>query len=111
MLNVEKGVTHVDNRWKKLEKPSVQQIQDARFMPDSLLNRIRRAKSASGYQNVELKRLAFLRLHLTDVMFSNASQRHETRVSTTEREANEVCISQMLPGKYDNQECKVHVSS
>jgi len=38
----------------------------------SLLNHIRRAKSAYGYQNTELKRLAFLRLHLTDAMFSKA---------------------------------------
>jgi len=32
---------------------------------------IKRAKSASGYQNAELKRLAFLRLHLPDAMYSN----------------------------------------
>jgi len=40
-------------------------------MPVSLLNRIRQAKSASRYQNAELKRLAFLRLHLPDAVFSN----------------------------------------
>ena len=72
MLNVDKGIVHVDNRLKKLEKPSVQQIQDARLRLASFLNRIRRSKSAPGYQNAELKRLAFLRLHLTDAMFSNA---------------------------------------
>ena len=72
MLNIDKGITYVDNRCKKLEKPSIQQIQDARLMPASLLNSIRCVKSASGYQNTELKRLAFLRLHLTDAMFSNA---------------------------------------
>ena len=72
MLNVDKGDAHVDNKCKKLEKSSVQQIQDARSMPASLLNRISRAKSASGYQNAELKRLAFLRLHLPNSTFSNA---------------------------------------
>ena len=71
-MNVDKGDTNVDNRCKKLEKLFVQQIRDARLIPASLLNRIRRVKSASGYQNGELKRLAFLRLHLTDAMFSNA---------------------------------------
>ena len=43
-----------------------------RLKPASLLNCIRRAKFMSGYQNAELKRLAFLGLHLPDVMFSNA---------------------------------------
>ena len=59
MLSVNKGDAHVDNRCNKLEKPVVQQIQDARLMPASLLNRIRCVKSMSGYQNVELKRPAF----------------------------------------------------
>jgi len=72
MLNVNIGVAHVDNKWKRLEKPSVQRIQDARLRPAPLLNCIRRAKSMYGYQNTELKRLAFLRPYLTDVMFSNA---------------------------------------
>ena len=71
MLNVDKSDAHIDNRCKKLKKSSIQQIQDARLMPASLLNRIRRAKSASGYQNAELKRLVFLRLHLSDTTFSN----------------------------------------
>ena len=53
-------------------KTLCQQIQNAWLMPTSLLNHIRRAKSASEYQNAELKRLAFLRLHLPDTMFSNA---------------------------------------
>jgi len=72
MLNIDKGVAHVDNKCKKLEKLSVQQIQDAWPMPASLLNCFRRAKSVSRYQNTELKRLTFLRLHLTDIMFSKA---------------------------------------
>jgi len=72
MLNVDKGVEHVDNRWKKMEKPFVQQIQDARFNPMSLLNSIRHVKSASRYQSTELTRLAFLRPYLADAMFSNA---------------------------------------
>ena len=72
MLNVDKGVANVNNRWKKLKKPSVQQIQEVRLRPASLLNCIRHAKSASGYQSTELKRLTFLRLYLTDAMFNNA---------------------------------------
>jgi len=71
MPNVEKDDAHFDNRCKNLENPSVQQIQDARFMPASLLNHISRVKSVSGYQNVELRRLAFLRLYLLDATFSN----------------------------------------
>jgi len=72
MLNVNKGILYVDNRWKKLKKLSVQQIQDARLKPASLLKYIRCAKSASAYQNAELKRLTFLRSYLTNVMLSNA---------------------------------------
>jgi len=88
MLNIDKSDAHVDNRCKKLEKLSVQRIQDARLMPASLLNRIRRAKFASRYQNTEFKRLTFLRLHLPDATFSNARSvsllRDMRPVSTTE---------------------------
>ena len=75
MLNV----AHVDNRWKKLVKPSVQQIQDARLKPASLLNNIRRVKSASGYQSTELMMLAFLRSYLTGATFSNAKSAFHLR--------------------------------
>ena len=71
MLNIDKGITHVNNRRKKLEKPSVQQIQDARLKPTFFLNCIRLAKFASRYQNAELMRLAFLRPYLADAMFNN----------------------------------------
>ena len=40
-------------------------------MLTSLLNRIRCAKSASGYQNAEFMKLAFLRPYLTDATFNN----------------------------------------
>jgi len=43
-----------------------------RLRTASLLNCIRRAMFAYGYQNAELKRLVFLRPYLTDTMFSNA---------------------------------------
>jgi len=43
-----------------------------RIRPASLLNCVRCIKSASGYQNIELKTLMFLRSCLTDAMFSNA---------------------------------------
>ena len=72
MLNVDKGDAHVNNRCKKLKKSSIQEIQDTRPMSASLLNRLRHVKYVSGYQNVKLKKLVFLRLHLTDSMFSNA---------------------------------------
>ena len=41
-------------------------------MLSSLLNRIRRTKSASGYQRAELTRLVFLRPYIADAMFNNA---------------------------------------
>ena len=65
MLNVDKGNAHVDNKRRKLEQLSVQQIQNARLMSVFLLSYVRRAKSAFGDQNVKLKTLAFLRLHLS----------------------------------------------
>ena len=37
----------------------------------SFLNYVRRVKSASEYQNTELKKLTFLRPYLIDMMFSN----------------------------------------
>ena len=57
---------------QEAEKPFIQQIHDLRLIPASPLNRIRCVKFTSGYQNAELKRLAFLRRRLTDAMFSNA---------------------------------------
>ena len=59
MLNVDKGTTHVDNRWKKLKKPSVQQIQNAGLRPTFLLSSTRlasqilNARPASLYQNAK----------------------------------------------------------
>ena len=35
----------------------------------------------------------------------------QTRVSTSEREAHEVCVSQLSPGKRDNQQREVRISS
>ena len=69
-----------------------------RLKPASLLNSIRRVKSASRYQSAKLTRLAFLRSYLADVMFNNArsavsSQRYETRVAMSKCEAHEVCVS------------------
>ena len=40
-----------------------------------------------------------------------SSHRHETRVSTTEREAHEVRFCQVSPDKHDNQQHEVRVSS
>ena len=39
------------------------------------------------------------------------SQRHETRISTTERGTHKVCVSQVSLDKCDNQQCEVRVSS
>ena len=74
----------------------------------SILNYIRRAKSASGYQNAELKRLAFRRPYLIDAM----SLLRDTRpVSMSAREAHEVHISQLSLGKCDNQQREICISS
>ena len=72
MTKIDKGDAHVDNRRKKLEQLSVQQIRNARLRPASLLSYVSRAKSVFGDQNSKLKRLAFLRLHLSNAMFSSA---------------------------------------
>jgi len=59
--------------WKNyLSSRYRRQIQDTRLNPASLLNCIRRAKSASGCQNAELMKLTFLRPYLADATFSNA---------------------------------------
>jgi len=72
MLNVDKGVMHVNNGWKILEKTiypaDIGREAQARVSSDS----IRRVKSTSRYQNAELMRHVFLRPYLTDVTFSNA---------------------------------------
>ena len=70
--NVNRGDTRVNYRYKKLEQLSVQHIQNARLKPASLLSYIRRAKSACSDQNAKLKRLTFLRLHLSNATFSSA---------------------------------------
>ena len=125
MPNVDKGDAHVDNRWKKPKKKTfVQQMQNARLMPASLLNRIIREKSVSGYQNAELKRLTFLRRYLTDAMFSNASfvsllrdigREAQARVPSKLHQIREVCVwipkcrtgaarvSKTLPHRRDDQ--------
>ena len=51
MSNINKGDAYIDNRRKKLEQLSVQQILNARLMPASLLIYVRRAKSTFGDQN------------------------------------------------------------
>ena len=43
-----------------------------KFKLASLLDCVKRVKSASGYQNIKLEKLAFLRLYLTYAMISNA---------------------------------------
>ena len=72
MLNVDGGNARVNYRRKKLEQLSIQQIQNARFKPASLLSYVRGAKSAFGELNAKLKRLVFLKLHFPNAMFSSA---------------------------------------
>jgi len=72
MLNVDKGDVHVDNRRRKLEQLSVQQILNTRLMSVSLLTYVRRLKFTFRDQNAELEKLAFLRPPLSDATFSNA---------------------------------------
>jgi len=76
MLNVDRDDTRVNYRRKKLEQlsvqQSVQQIQNARLKLASLLNYVRRAKSAFGDLNVKPTRLAFLKLLFPSATFSIA---------------------------------------
>ena len=71
MLNVDRDDARVNYRRKKLEQPSVQQIQNARLKPTSLLSYVRHAKSAYGDQNAKPNRLAFLRLYFPNAMCSS----------------------------------------
>ena len=48
MLNDDRDGVRVNYRYKKLEQLPVQQMQNVRLKPASLLNHIRRAKSAFG---------------------------------------------------------------
>ena len=70
-LNVDRDDARVNYRRKKLEQPTVQQIQNVKLKPVSLLSYVRCVKSAYGDQN-EPNRLAFLRLHFPNATFSSA---------------------------------------
>ena len=70
--NVDRGDMRVNYRRKKLKQLSVQQIQDVRFKPASLLNHVRRTKSAFGNLNAKLTKLVFLKLHFPNAIFSSA---------------------------------------
>ena len=71
MLNVDRDDARVKYRPKKLEQSSVQQIQNARIRPASLLSCVRRTKTAYGDQNAKPNRLAFLRLYFPNATISN----------------------------------------
>ena len=71
-LNIDRDDARVNYRRKKLEELSVQQIQNVRLKPASLLSYVRRVKSAYGDQNAKPNRLAFLRLHFPNATFSSA---------------------------------------
>ena len=70
--NVDRGDVRINYRRKKLEQLSVQQMQNVRLKPASLLSYVRRAKSVYGDQNTKPNRLAFLRLHFPNATFSSA---------------------------------------
>ena len=78
MLNVDKGIAHIDNRWKKLKKPFVQQIQNAGLNPAFLLSSSRLANLASLY--AEFMKSAFLEFHLRDAR--SASFLKDTRLAS-----------------------------
>jgi len=61
----------VNYKRKKLEQPYVQQIQNARLQPASILSYVRCMKSAYGDQNTKPNRLAFLRLHFPNTTFNS----------------------------------------
>jgi len=71
-LNVNEDDARVNYRHKKLEQLSVQQIQNTRLKPASLLSYVRCAKSAYGDQNAKPDTLAFLRLHIPNATLSSA---------------------------------------
>ena len=71
-LNADRDDTRVHYRPKKLEQLAVQQIQNARLKPASLLGCVKRTKSAYRDQNAKPNRLAFLRLHFPNATFSSA---------------------------------------
>jgi len=63
MLNVDKGVAHVDNNLKIPQKPSVFQIQNARFTPMSLSGNVRFASNMrSAFHLPQNARPAFCQL-------------------------------------------------
>jgi len=70
-LNVDRDDARINYRRKKLEQSTVQQIQNARLKPASLLSYDRCVKSAYGDQNAKLNRLAFLRCHSPSATFSS----------------------------------------
>ena len=57
---------------EEAEKPSIQQIQNARLKLAFLLSSSRLANPASLYQNTEFMKFVFLEFYLRDTMFSNA---------------------------------------
>ena len=64
MLNVDEGVVFIDNRLKILQKQSVLQIQNARFIPAFLLSNAR---------------TAFLSQNMSPVFFHNARSASNAR--------------------------------
>jgi len=72
MLNDDRDDVRVNYRREKLEQLPVQQIQNARLKPASLLNHVRSTKSAFGDLNAKPTRPAFLKLHFPNAMFSSA---------------------------------------
>ena len=68
-LNVDRDDALVNHRCKKLKQSSVQQVQNARLKPASLLSY---TKSAYGDQNAKPNKHAFLRLHFPNATFCSA---------------------------------------
>jgi len=71
-LNDDRDDVRVNYKREKLEQLPVQQIQNTRLKPASLLNHVRRAKSAFGDLNAKPTRPAFMKLHFPNVMFNSA---------------------------------------
>ena len=70
MLSNDRDNVRVNHRHENLEQLFVQQIQDVRFKPASLLNHVRHAKSAFGNPNAKPNGLAFLKFHFPNVTIS-----------------------------------------
>jgi len=90
MLNVDKGIVHINNRWMKLKKPSVQQKQNEGLRPaffsEQHETRISYPQREAHVFILECEARIFKQKREAHVFISKC-RAHEARVSINEREA------------------------